>query len=342
MDNAKRQKDQIPPIIFGTSGLGNLYEEVPFSTKLRIVKECIQHTKPLTVFDSAGKYGAGLALEALGKSLSELNVPPSEVKISNKLGWYQTPLKTQEPSFEPGVWKGLTHDAEQRISYQGILDCFHQGNKLLSPYKAEWVSVHDPDEYLDRANSKQEKEHLYNDILEAYRALQKLKEEGLVEAIGVGSKNWQVIKTISQDVPLDWVMVANSLTVHQHPEALLKFIESLNDKGVTVINSAIFNGGFLVGSDYYNYQLIDKESEFGKNLFQWRATFQEICKKHQILPAEACFNFGRQINGISSIALNTTKPKNVKRNVDMLNKTIKSSFWNELLEKGLISRKPNS
>ena len=76
-----------PEVIFGTSGLGNLYEAVPFEQKRAIVKACLQHSEKPVCFDSAGKYGAGLALEALGRLLKELGVNREEVLISNKLGW---------------------------------------------------------------------------------------------------------------------------------------------------------------------------------------------------------------------------------------------------------------
>jgi len=57
----------------------------------------------IAVFDSAGKYGAGLALEVLGQCLEELNVPPEKVVISNKLAWKRIPLpEGAEPTFEPG------------------------------------------------------------------------------------------------------------------------------------------------------------------------------------------------------------------------------------------------
>src|SRR5690606_20313151 len=295
MENSNKRpnsRNQIPPIIFGTSGLGNLYVELPFEEKLAIVRECIKHAPGKAVFDTAGKYGAGLSLESIGKSLSQLGVAPSDVLISNKLGWYQVPLTTQEPTFEPGVWKGIKNDAVQKISYEGILACFHQGNALLGDYTAQLVSVHDPDEYLANADSLEEEEELYRDILDAYLALAELKAEGKVLGIGVGAKDWKTIQRIANDVVLDWVMIANSLTVHHHPEELIDFIEELGRRDVTVINSAVFNGGFLVGSDYYNYQLIDKDAEEGKALYAWRDKFWAICAKFDILPAEACFNFG--------------------------------------------------
>ncbi len=113
-----------PRIIFGTSCLGNLYRRIPDETKDGIVDACLATDTYPVVFDSAGKYGAGLALESLGKS------------------------------FEPGVWDGLEYDAEQRISAEGILD--------------------------------------------AYSSLARLKAQGKVSAIGIGAKDWRVIRELGE------------------------------------------------------------------------------------------------------------------------------------------------
>lgn len=72
-------------MIAGTSLLGNLYEAYPYEQKKEIIKAYIEATDGTSVFDSAGKYGAWLALETLGKCLLELEIKPDEVNISNKL-----------------------------------------------------------------------------------------------------------------------------------------------------------------------------------------------------------------------------------------------------------------
>ncbi len=329
-------KIQLPPIIFGTSGLGNIYHEVPYETKLAIVRECVVNAKGLPMFDSAGKYGAGLALEVLGKCLKDLNVKQDEVLISNKLAWYQVPLTTPEPTFEKGVWVNINNDAVQRISYQGILDCFEQGNELLGDYSSQMASIHDPDEYLATATTEEEKKKLYNDILEAYQALTDLKAQGKVKSIGVGSKQWRVIQRISKDIDLDWVMIANSLTLHSHPKELIDFIAELHKKEVSIINSAVFNGGFLIGGDHYNYKYVDKTSAEGEALYYWRDRFFGLCEKFKITPAEACFNFGFNIPGVTSVALSTSVPEKVKRNIDMATKQIPEEFWEALKTEGLI------
>jgi D-threo-aldose 1-dehydrogenase len=330
-----KQNIELPKIVFGTSALGNCFVALDDDVKQEIVKECIKHTRGKLVFDSAGKYGAGLALESLSKCLKALNVAPEDVIINNKLGWVRTELKTPEPTFEPGVWRDLKHDAVQKISYDGILECYEQGNQLLNGYKTDFVSVHDPDEYLAAAINEEDQAKRYDDILGAYRALRELKDSGEVKAIGVGSKDWRAIQKIANDVALDWVMIANSMTVHSHPEELVAFMKELEQKGIAIINAAVFNAGFLIGGDYYNYKLVNPEEH--KILFKWREGFFKLCDKYRIKPAGACVAFGLSAPGVTSIALSGSNPKQVKENVEMTDVLIPRTFWDEMKATGLVN-----
>lgn len=327
---------QLPKVIFGTSALGNLYTALPIEAKKEIVANCVKYSQNPVVFDSAGKYGAGLALESLGQCLEALNVEPSNVIISNKLGWCRTPLLTEEPTFEPGVWRDLKFDAVQKISYEGILECFEEGNKLLGKYKPQFISIHDPDEYLALAKTPEQEEKLYADVLEAYKALVALKDNNDVQ-IGVGAKSWKIIERIYKDIKLDWVMFANSMTIRKHPEDLLNFMERLKADGVKIINSAVFHAGFLTGGDYYDYRLIEPDTEENKAIFKWRDDFFALCSEFGIKPAAACVQFALSAPGVVSIALNTTNPKRVEENVKLANEEIPAAFWIAMKEKGLIS-----
>jgi D-threo-aldose 1-dehydrogenase len=325
----------LPPVIFGTSGLGNLFVALDDETKFEIVKECFRLSTGPVVFDSAGKYGAGLALEVLGKCLKQAGVQPDGVIISNKLGWVRTELKTEEPTFEPGVWRNLKYDAVQKISYDGIIECFEQGNELLNGYTPQMVSVHDPDEYIAAAKDEAHERELYNDILDAYEALYDLKRQGKVKAIGVGAKDWHSIQRIAGDVELDWVMIANSMTIKSHPPELLEFMAELERKGVQIINSAVFHSGFLVGGEYFDYKLVSPETH--PELYQWRDEFFAVCDEFGVKPAEACVQFALSVPGVKSIALSTTDPKRVKENIEMAHADLPAKFWEILQARGLIS-----
>lgn len=327
---------KLPRIISGTSSLGNLYEALSYEQKLNIVNAYLEGSTGPAAFDTAGKYGAGLALETLGRCLEQLNVRQDDVIISNKLGWKQVPLTTQEPTFEPGIWKGLKHDAVQTISYDGITECFHQGNELLGAYPAQLVSVHDPDDYLAAAGSAEEQEIRYADILDAYRGLHDLKSMGAAKYIGIGAKDWKTVRRISRTVPLDWVMLANSLTIYHHPGELLDFVEELNRKGIVIINSAVFHGGFLTGGDYFNYQAVSEQNEDHKALFEWRRQFYALCQRFEIKPAVACVHFAMQIPGVSSIALNSSSSTRTRQNTAIFNEEIPPHFWDAMKEERLL------
>src|SRR5690606_14051673 len=187
MNHKRNNQPILPPVIFGTSGLGNIYEAIPYERKLAIVRECVENSPGVPVFDSAGKYGAGMSLEVLGKCLEDLNISPDKVIINNKLGWYQTELTTPEPTFEKDIWIDMKNDAVQKISYDGILECFEQGNQLLGKYRSDMVSVHDPDEYLAKAVDEDDAKKRYQDILDAYRALNDLKRQRKAKSVGIGS-----------------------------------------------------------------------------------------------------------------------------------------------------------
>jgi D-threo-aldose 1-dehydrogenase len=328
----------LPPIVFGTSCLGNLYQALPWETKLATVREFFRHVAPPVVLDSAGKYGAGLALEVIGRCLRELKLPAEQVLVSNKLAWKRVPLRGLEPTFEPGVWADLKHDAVQVISYEGILECWRQGIDLLGGVRPAIVSVHDPDEYLSGATHPRDRERRLQDIVEAYRALNELKSRGEVAAVGVGAKSWTVIRELAERAELDWVMFACSLTVMTHPPELLAFMDRLHRRGVGMINSAVFHAGFLTGGSFFDYRKVDPAVAADAPLFAWRTAFGALCLRFGVRPADVCVRFGMAVPGVLATALNTSKPERVADNVAAVTAEIPAALWTALKDAGLVAR----
>jgi D-threo-aldose 1-dehydrogenase len=176
-------------------------------------------------------------------------------------------------------------------------------------------------------------------IVNAYRALSELKAQGKVNAIGIGAKNWKIIRELQELVELDWVMIANSMTILNHPGELIDFMVQLQAKNISIINSAVFHAGFLIGGDYYDYRLIKPDSDENRRLFLWRERFMEHCTRHEVKPAVACVQFGLAAPGVDSIALNTSKPSNIRANIDSVTTEVRPEFWQEMKKEGLIGEK---
>lgn len=328
---------RLPPVIFGISALGNLYQAMPEERKQAIVAACRRHTAGPAVFDGAGKYGAGLALECLGRALRAQGVGATDVLISNKLAWRRAPLIGTEPTFEPGVWKELRHDAVMDIGVEGILRCHAEGLALLgAPYRSDLVSVHDPDEYL-AADPARRAERMA-DVRGAYRSLIRLRQQGVVKAVGIGAKDWRVLREIVDEVDVDWVMLACSLTIMSHPRELVGWVAALAARGVAVIDSALFHGGFLTGSGHLDYRPVDPALPAHAAALAWRGRFEAICRRHGVPPGTACTAFALRVPGVVSVALNTTRAERVADNVAMPAVAIPPAFWNELRDAGLVDR----
>jgi D-threo-aldose 1-dehydrogenase len=334
-----RTGPQVPPVIFGTSSLGNLYRALPAETKLDILREIFRSSPAPVVLDSAGKYGAGLALEVIGQGLRALGVEPERVVISNKLGWLRTPLHGGEPTFEPGVWSGLRHDAIQAVSYEDILRCWEQGCELLGDgYRPQLVSVHDPDEYLARAKTESDRARALEDVVGAYRALHELKRQGKVRAVGLGAKDWQVVRRLADTVELDWVMLACSLTVFHNPPEVVELVASLASRGIGIVNAGVFHAGALTGGDVFDYRPLDPGSPEDRRFLQWRERFGALCGRHGVPVASACVGFALSPPGIACVALNTSRAEQVKNNVEMARAEIPPRLWVDMKDAGLLRR----
>ena len=157
-----------------------------------------------------------------------------------------------------------------------------------------------------------------------------------MQSIGVGAKDVSVIDFISDHVKLDWAMFACSITPYAHGEVARNLLRKLGGQGVKVINSAVFNAGFLIGSDNFDYRKVSREEE--PALFAWRDKFNALCAEFGVKPAEACVQFSFLFPEIVAIALSTTKPSRVQSNIDLANKMVPTAFWARMKKAGLIDK----
>lgn len=328
---------EIPRVVFGATSLGNLFRALNDAEKSAIVGQWMRCVEPPVVIDSAGKYGAGLSLEVIGRELAASKVAPSQVIISNKLAWRRVPLTTPQPTFEPDAWIDLKHDAVQDISYDGILRCWEEGNQLLNGYTAQLVSVHDPDEYLAAAKHPDDRKRRLEDIVGAYRALAELKAAGQVAGVGLGAKNWRIIAELDRLCELEWVMIANSFTIMHHPPELLEFVDSLGKRDVGIINSALFHGGFLTGGDFFDYRKLNPSDRNDAARIRWREKFQATCRELDVDPFHVGVAFGLSHPAVTAVALSSGQASRVETHVGAVEKPIAAEVWSHLKSAGLIS-----
>jgi D-threo-aldose 1-dehydrogenase len=131
-------------------------------------------------------------------------------------------------------------------------------------------------------------------------------------------------------------MLANAYTLYIHPADLVQFLDDLYEKQIAIVNAAVFNAGFLVGGDYFDYRKLNPDDPEDQERFKWRARFFAVCNAQGIKPVEACLQFGKSHPGIVALALNTSKPHRIEENVDMVEHDLPPTFWRALQDAGLL------
>lgn len=333
---------KVPPIVFGATNLGNLFKALSDREKHDIVHAWLNAFPHPIVIDSAGKYGAGLSLEVIGRELDLANLSTDDVIISNKLAWRRVPLQGPEPTFEPDAWIDLQHDAIQDISHDGILRCWEEGCRLLGDRKPALISVHDPDEYLAAAHDPDDRRQRFQNLLDAYKALEKLRDAGEAIGVGIGAKDWRSIAELAPHCDLDWVMFANSFTIYQHPPELCSFLSSLAHRGVGIINSALFHGGFLVGGNFFDYKPVQPDKPLDAARLEWRSRFWKACQELALSPFDVAVAFGKSHPAIHAIALSSSRADRIPSHVAAASRSLSTDVWKHLHHEGLIDWIPGS
>ena len=155
-----------------------------------------------------------------------------------------------------------------------------------------------------------------------------LKARGEVESVGIGSKDWRAIEILWREgVQFDWAMFACQPTLLVHPPELISFVNELKAAGVTLIDSAVFNGGFLIGSDMLDYRKADPEKD--GSAFAFRERYLDLCRRYGLDPAAPAVEYAYRL-GFDAVALNTASPNRILKNAAYANTKAPEAFWREL------------
>ena len=163
---------------FGGAPLGDLFENLEEKTCYNVLEKCYE--KNINLYDTSPLYGYGLSEHRLGNFLK--TVDEDSYYLSTKVGRYLTP--DQESNIDRGRFAGgLNFSPHLDYSYDGVMRSFEQSLIRLAVSKVDICLIHD----VDKFNFGNEVDHYFKLAMEgAYKALQKLKDEKVIKAIGVG------------------------------------------------------------------------------------------------------------------------------------------------------------
>lgn len=161
------------------------------------------------------------------------------------------------------------------------------------------------------------------------RAMQDLKAQRLVGAIGLGVNEWQVCEDLLAHADLDVVLLAGRYTLLEQG-ALDSFLPLCEAKGVSVIVGGPFNSGILIGGNHYDYGRVPPE------ICDRVTELKAACTAHNVPLAAAALQFPLAHPAVACVIPGMANAAEVAANVALFAHDIPSALWDDLKTGGLL------
>ena len=312
---------KLTELSLGCAQLGNLYQAIP-DAQARATADAAWNAG-IRYFDTAPHYGLGLSERRLGEALAAR--PRGQYVVSTKVGRLLEPLsvaKTLMDTDGGGFDVPATHRRVWDFSRDGVLRSLEESLGRLRLDRVDIVYLHDPDD------------HYHDARRHSYPALEELRGQGVVKAIGAGMNQTQMLTDFARNTDMDLLMLAGRYSLLEQPalDALLPLCEQ---RGIALVAAGVFNSGLLgrrrpAPDARYNYAAAPPE------LVQRAVRIAEICERHgSSLPAAAlAFPLGHP--AVVSVCIGARSPEQVKRNAELLQAHPPADLWTELKTAGLL------
>ncbi|WP_422769851.1 aldo/keto reductase [Plantactinospora sp. WMMC1484] len=310
----------VSPLGLGCAPIGNLYTAVGEAEALATVAaawEC-----GIRYFDTAPHYGLGLSERRLGDALRTL--PRDEFTVSSKVGRLLVPDRAGAGRRDD---EGFDVPADHRrlwdFSADGVRRSLEASLVRLGLDRIDLVLIHDPEDHQVQA------------LEQGYPALHELRAQGVVGAIGVGSKQWQVLHRFVAETDVDAVMVAGRYTLLEQP-ALDSLLPECERRGVSVLAAGVFNSGLLAVDRPHAglpYDYADAPTE----ILERARAIATLCADHGTTLPAAALAFAAAHPAVASVVVGAHNPEQVRRNAALhAAEPPPEKFWSELVTVGLL------
>lgn len=312
---------RLGPLGYGAASVGNLYREVGDADADAALTAAWDGG--IRYFDTAPHYGLGLSERRLGAFLA--GKPREEFVISTKVGRVLDP----NPDFTGGDDLAFDFAVPNRTvrrfdpSEAGIRRSIEDSLERLGLDRIDIAYLHDPDAYdLDRG------------LREGLPALAKLRDEGVVGAIGIGTNDADAAARAVREGELDLVMIAGRYTLLEQP-ALIELLPLCVAREVGVVAAAVFNSGLLATDDpaangRYNYRAVPPE------VLVHAKRLADVCRAEGVALPAAALQYPLRHPAVRSVVVGSARPTDIAENVARVHAPLPDGLWAQLHEAGLI------
>lgn len=321
MSSTDRMPIALPTLGYGAANVGNLFRELSDDEAWAVLEAAWD--SGIRYFDTAPHYGLGLSERRLGAFLQ--TKPRDEFFLSTKVGRLLRPnpahqaggLDTDNDFFVPDALR-----REWDFSEAGIRASIADSQERLGLERIDLLYLHDP-----------ERNNLDLAIAEAFPAMQTVRDEGVVDAIGVGSMVSDALTRSVREADLDLAMVAGRYTLLEQP-AGSEVLPACAARGTGVVAASVFNSGLLAQTEPKR----DGRYEYGQlpeALWHRLVRIAAVCGDHGVPLPAAAIQFPLQSDVVRSVVVGGSRPAQLRQNAEYAALEIPADLWRNLAEEGL-------
>ncbi|WP_055711436.1 aldo/keto reductase [Streptomyces torulosus] len=309
---------QVSELALGCAALGNLFHPVTEEAAHATVEAAWD--AGVRTFDTAPHYGLGLSERRLGAALRDR--PRDAYTLSTKVG------RLLVPDPEGGAGDDLAHGfavpaTHRRVwdfSADGVLRSLEASLERLGLDRVDVALLHDPDDHADQA------------LDEAYPALERLRTEGVVGAIGVGMNQSALPARFMRETDIDVVLLAGRYTLLEQ-DGLTELLPEAAVRGRSVVIGGVFNSGLLTAprpGAPYDY------APAPQPVLDRALRLLAVCERHGVPLRAAALRFPFGHRAVASVLTGARTPEEVRDTMEQLRRPIPDALWDELRAEGLL------
>lgn len=322
-----RTRLQVPILGLGGAPLGDLYEKIPEERALATIERAYEGGARL--FDTAPLYGYGLSEHRMGHVLRQK--PRGSYVLSTKVGRLLFP---EDPArIDRGIFQGgLNFRPQYDYSYDGTLHVVEQSLQRLGIERVDIFLIHDVDIWTHGSRAAYEA-RLKEATEGAYKALDRLRAEGVIKAVGVGVNEVEACLAFARACQMDCFLLAGRYTLLEQG-GLDDLLPLAEEQGFSFLLGGPFNSGILatgpVPGAKYNYR------EAPPEILERVRRIETVCRRHGVPLAAAAIQFPLGHPQVASIVPGAVRPEEVERNLELIRTPIPADLWAELKAEGLL------
>ncbi len=310
-NSATRLPFDVAPICFGTSPLGSMPDTYGYAVDEDRARDTIRamfDASPSFV-DTSRNYGMGRSEERLGAVIRDLGGLPRGVRLATKVD--------------------RTSD-DNRLDAARARQSVEESLEALGVDTIDILHLHDPEYCRDQDEIR--------GTGGAIEELFRMKDEGLVRAVGLAMGKLSLMTEILGEFEFDALVNHNRFTLLNR-EAYAMFTWAA-ERGIAIFNAAPYAGGVLAKGSAATGMITYQEADDAA-MAPVRA-IEEICARHGVPPGAAALQFSMRDPRVTSTICGVSRPERVHQTIDWAQHDISDAAWDELMALDYASDDPEA